>query len=44
MATITPVLVSPILMVDVSMALIMVSLKLGFSGIGVRFSCRFAGF
>ena len=43
MAIMMPVLVSPIFMVEVSTAAIVVSWWLGFKKIGWRFSCRFEG-
>ena len=43
MAIMMPVLVSPIFMVEVSTAAIIVSWWLGFKAIGVRLSCRFDG-
>ena len=39
-----PVLVSPIFMVEVSTAAIIVSWWLGLRGIGVRLSCMFDGY
>ena len=43
MAIMMPVLVSPIFMVEVSTAAIIVSWWLGLSAIGWRLSCRFDG-
>ena len=44
MAIIMPVLVSPIFMVEVSMAAISVSWRSGFMRIGCGFSCRLDGY